>query len=63
VSVTGLDLVADRHVDLILRYAEDDDAEAVLDAYRPAWRDEVDSEIVVVKGPDGMAAIAFAKDR
>lgn len=63
VEVTGLDLAADQRIDLVLRYAHDNDAERILDIYRPNWRDETDSEIIVVIGPDGMPGIGFAQDR
>lgn len=60
--VTGIDLLVEGRIDLVLRYARSNDGDVILDQFDPGWRERPESPIEVVVGPDGLPALTF-RDR
>ena len=61
-NVTGITLLASGRNDLVIRYARDDNGDAVLDEFDPDWRERPESPVEVVVGPDGLPGLAL-RDR
>lgn len=61
IPVTGLDLLVENRVDLVLRWAAhaDADPEDILDEFDPDWRETYRSEYEVYTAPDGIPGIRF----
>jgi transcriptional regulator with XRE-family HTH domain len=59
IPVTGLDLLAENRVDLLLRWAAHADAnpEDILDGFDPTWRERYRSQYEVFTAPDGLPGI------
>lgn len=60
--LTGIDLLAEGRIDLVLRYARNNYGDVILDEFDPGWRERPQSPIEVVVGPDGLPALTL-RDR
>ncbi len=55
--LTGIDLIAGGQFSLVLRWAQGEDGEHLLDLFKPGWRDAYRSDVEVFIASDGAPAL------